>query len=1359
MILEKDSSVLGYPGEKSKALDADHHSVCKFDGPQDPNYVAVRNTLQSLVAKITLMNRLDDDPLTIPEKLVSVRSSLGITEMPDTDYISFRDQWFPGTCDWVLDDRSYIKWLDPSESKSSLLWLTGGAASGKSVLSSFIINHIVERGLSCQYFFIRFGDKQKKTSASLLRSIAYQVASNKPKLVDKILQLRQQGVDLETANARTVWERVFKAILFSFESQGPYFWVIDGLDEADDPRAIVKLFSGLSESLNSIRVLFTSRETPEIAATIRKAPKDLNLKHVHIEEHKEDLACYIEQELALLGDSDFREHTLRKIVNESQNNFLVSRIDDVDYLKNQLIDQWVRIAVETLNICHSKEDVELALHQLPIGMHAFYARMATSITQKKDVVQRKLATAVLESMTAALQILTVAELAQALQQEAFGILDFQRSILDVCCGFVVVNKDGYVALVHQTAREYLLHGHDHPFSIKSSTAHKRMFLSCMSCLMTVGIRAKINSKESRVFFDYAASSWPTHMTASSPNDEEVFETLEKFLTGRWILTWIQFLASTNKLRVLVETSRHITKYLHNRKSCHDNSDQTHKTLKQGLAKSWAEDLAKIVGKFGIILNQDPESIYRLIPPFCPQNSAIYRQFGKLKDESLVVSGLQSNNWDDSLARLSFGLKTQATSILAVGAQVAALAPSGRVFLHDSATFESAVVSPLIHGERVYNMVLNSSAQLLATYGYHSIKVWNVHTGTCKFSINNPPSRPRPLAMTFSEDDQSILVGSDDRRIRRLDLSLETPTWQVLAEVEEKELEGHFLNSPNHMALEKKGRLISVAYRGHPLSAWEIDGPVHIGHCWRTREVLARGEVIEAFWHPHQFEVIGLYIEGVIFKWRPYDDEAEEFATGASRLAMSTDGSLLVTGDARGTIKLFTTAPFNLLYQLASEDSILGLAFSPDLRRFYDIRGNYANAWEPNALLKFVDQQNRDAESGNEIRSVAQISSHSENTYWRVDAITSLAVSLNGRLYCSGSEKGAVHLYERQRGKLATIYRSRSSLSIEKMAWSHDGRCLSFSDSSKRVFFVEVHEPVKEIEVIIDEKTIQVVKVALDGAITQLLYHPDSTQTLVCTQSSACVIALASALVVASSKMGTLGSQWTCHPGDSTLLICIGPNEIQIFDWSLNLRNVFGMDHLTYHTELSNPPGQANVAQVLPTANGDHLLVQIEYRSGRTFLLLETAPLSRASEWDDRAGATTLSGTVTPKELDHSTSSQIIFALELISSNHLIFLSRDFAICSMQIQAHRESIQPSSSIVAQADQTIVLSTEDKKISALPETVEIRTNGLGKVKALFWLPRDWISRDCLALCRIWRKERSLLCPRNGEIAVVRCTSIYS
>lgn len=49
MIVEKDSATLGYQGEITKPLNADHHEVCKYINPQDSNYRSVRDVLRSMV--------------------------------------------------------------------------------------------------------------------------------------------------------------------------------------------------------------------------------------------------------------------------------------------------------------------------------------------------------------------------------------------------------------------------------------------------------------------------------------------------------------------------------------------------------------------------------------------------------------------------------------------------------------------------------------------------------------------------------------------------------------------------------------------------------------------------------------------------------------------------------------------------------------------------------------------------------------------------------------------------------------------------------------------------------------------------------------------------------------------------------------------------------------------------------------------------------------------------------------------------------------------------------------------------------------------------------------------------------------
>ena len=1365
MILEKDSSVLGYPGETSKALNADHHNVCKYESPRDPNYITVRNALQSLVGKIIATNNSNRPPSLNRRESQDLKSLLAITEMPDVDYIFFRDQWTQGTNEWLLEDESYREWLHVRESTTFILWLNGGAATGKSVLSSFIINTLVEQGVHCQYFFIRFGDQKKRTLSLLLRSIAYQIARSVPEFLQRLLQLVDEAINFETADPRTIWERIFKTTLFDMDAVQPLYWVIDGLDEADDPRALVRLFSDISLSSVPIRILLVGRKTSDLVAVFQKVPKVLNIRLISIEGHLEDLSRYIHQELRMYGTADFRESIVQRIVRGAQNNFLVSIVKFRCHCQAVLIRQWVRLAVDSLNSCHTQADVELALQQLPIGMESLYDRMAFSIAKTPSATDRALALTILQCVSCSLRVLTVAELSQALHEDTYNMLDFQRSIVDLCGGFVIIDNGGNVAMIHQTAREYLLSGKDRPFHVDSAAAHKQMFLSCMRCLMAIGLRAKAKGDQKPELLEYAASSWSSHLTLTPHNCEPVIELLNKFLKGHWVLTWIEVLATRKQLRVLVRASKHLSRYSAKQKE-HDAArvEKDNHIVKQELIQSWAEDFVKIVGKFGRILRRDPESIYKLIPPFCPQNSAIYQQFGKLKDKSLLVSGLLADNWDDSLARISFGSGNYASSISAAGAQIAILISSGSVILYDSSIFEEATASPIKHDERVYRMELNSTGTLIATYGYLTTKVWETSSGKCKISVKNIESRPRPLAMLLTNNNSILFVGTDDRRIRSLDLTQASPTWQLVAKLEEPELEGHFLNSSSYMSLNKDGGLIAVAYRGHPLSAWETDGPVHIGHCWRKREEVARGEVIAAVWHPHYPEVLGLYIEGVVFKWRPYDDEVDEIASGASRLAISKDGNLFATGDVRGAVKVYTTSDFCLLYQLASEDTVLGLVFSPELHRFYDIRGGYANIWEPNTLMRFAEQRGKDNESGSETESLGQSSTASESPSSRVDSITVLAGSPNGRLYCCGTEKGVVHLHDRQRRKLVNLHVSKSFLSIEQMSWSKDGRYLCFSDSSKRVIIMSITPTTGNIDPLVEIKAEIPMKNSANGPILQLLFQSDSSQLLVHCSSTICTISLASSSVTVSSELHMAHCQWITHPQDPALIIGFGPDTIHILDWNLVERQTYNYEYPRHEgmpSNLESFVGQSTVDRVLVTHDKKHVLVQISLRTKNskknTFPYFEISSLlssiAAAPGIDQKKSSTSIAPFVLPRNL----SSQIALSLSLLAHNNLIFLSKTHSICSWRLPFHSgpsltfSPPTPRSAGIAKP-KTITTTLLDHHQNN--DTHDFAGNN---VELLFSLPGDWISKDSLALCSIWAIERSLLCPRNGEVAVVRCAAL--
>src|SRR5437868_11891169 len=78
-----------------------------------------------------------------------IEDYLSVPESPEADYNFFRDRWTPGTCSWILEHEAFSSWAEDSHQKPRVLWVHGNAASGKSILSSFVIDNLVQREAAC----------------------------------------------------------------------------------------------------------------------------------------------------------------------------------------------------------------------------------------------------------------------------------------------------------------------------------------------------------------------------------------------------------------------------------------------------------------------------------------------------------------------------------------------------------------------------------------------------------------------------------------------------------------------------------------------------------------------------------------------------------------------------------------------------------------------------------------------------------------------------------------------------------------------------------------------------------------------------------------------------------------------------------------------------------------------------------------------------------------------------------------------------------------------------------------------------------------------------------------------------------
>lgn len=476
MVLEKDSSILGYPNEISRALNADHHDVCKFSSPDDANYITVRNALKTLVGRFRTrgINAMNS---RMAEESQDIRNLLGINAGPEDDFDAFRRWWAPGTCGWILEEESMERWLKEPEG-SHILWFSAPPASGKSVLSTHVINHVKELGNSCQYFFFKFGDQKKRTLSALLRSLAYQIAREIPEFRQILRALSTEGVKIEEADGAVIWQKIFISILFELDLGRPLFWVIDALDESDTEKAFVELLRYLPNSRTPVRVLVVSRQTEPLIRAFDRIQEFVQLDkiekfgHVH---NATDIELLVAREFKhLRGSEGLKAKITRSVIRRASGNFL-----------------WVRLVLEEILDCHTRADVQETLNDIPSDMTEMYTRMELALLNNPRKSNKRLTRALFQWSICANRPLTLGELSQALKPEFPDFIDLRRTIYDVCGQFVQVDEAGRVSMVHQTARDFLLQSSNTDIAVNVDDTHNHLFKKCILAILDPKLMFKL----------------------------------------------------------------------------------------------------------------------------------------------------------------------------------------------------------------------------------------------------------------------------------------------------------------------------------------------------------------------------------------------------------------------------------------------------------------------------------------------------------------------------------------------------------------------------------------------------------------------------------------------------------------------------------------------------------------------------------------------------------------------------------------------------------------------------------------------------------------------------------------------------
>ncbi|GAQ45541.1 hypothetical protein AtubIFM55763_007906 [Aspergillus tubingensis] len=1024
LIVDPDSATLGYREEQQIPLGADHRSICKFDGLTDPNYVTVRNALALTVSRIS-HSVVTSKTQQVRNQLQQLEAYLGVNENVEDDLILLEDTRMKGTCEWFGSKSSFLTWKSFEKSSPNVFWVNGKPATGKSVLAGYVVSQLHKTKAGCSFYFFRYGDKSRSRLSGCLRSLALQMAWTNAKVRELLLEMQSQGVRLDSEDERVLWRRLFQPGILRAIPEGHY-WVIDALDECASLSLFFDAILANLDKSTRLRILVTSRATPGICRYFSSlGAHNVMSEQVSVYDTLPDIKLLVEaktESLAVGGGKD-RNNLVSKILDKSQGSFL-----------------WTALVLKELSNSHSEQEINKVLQDMPRDMERLYMRSLDSMSQASQ--GKTLSKAVLTWTTCATRPLKITELEVALRLDVNDHFPrLEESVVSLCGQFVTIDKLGKVQMAHETAREFLLNANlKSDYAIREEEAHTRIARTCLTYLTgdemkppRTGRRgaAAFSSRKRSNFCAYACSEFSFHLSKSSPLATDVFHLLVKFLRAN-VLSWIEMVAQTKDLNLIIRAAKHLRKYL---KTCMAHLPPVGGDMP--VIRGWTTDLVRVAAKFSDALLILPAAIYSLITPFCPRDSIIYNAGKTVK--TLSVMGLSQNQWDDRLACIEFS-QSQTTAICYGEIIFAVGLSSGKVTLYDATSYQE--LTTLEHGERVMHLQLSSRRGLIAACGMKTINIWEILSGRL---VSTYPAPPRPLGMIV--DDDRLIVASTKNYLASWGLDgggMQYP-HQPWNDSDNMNVQTHRV--PSAVSISVGHQMMAVAYSRRPIILWDLQEDAYYGSCGKK---LANGEtsrhmVTALVFNPDPSieRLVVAYLDGELTLVDPFQDEVlVSFRANCQTLAASPDGRLLAGGVGSGIIHIYEFETLTLLYRVKSTKLyIKQLAFSPDSLRLADIRGTECNIWEPAILFGGSGGYDSSQATSNTVFETVA-------TEARVK-ITALIVDVQeDAVFCSKSD-GSVCLYNIRSGnEISTLYCHK--ISVHALSWLPKAKLLLSIDVSNRI---------------------------------------------------------------------------------------------------------------------------------------------------------------------------------------------------------------------------------------------------------------------------------------------------------------------
>lgn len=1287
LVVDKDLATLGYSNERTAYLNANHREVCKFSDQNDPNYRTIRNALASSIDNFRHRDTSANIQMSNDQRQL-LNEYLGAIDAPEDDFIGIDSLRMSGSCKWLFQKTSFQVWLDST--KAQMYWLSAKPATGKTILSGKVIAHLKDLNRQCSFYFFNFGNKEKWTISSFLLNMAWQMASGHAAVLQNITKVCRKNEQLDKADYRMIWRKLFLETILKQKFDQKQYWVVDAVDECKSSTELIPLLLKIVE-VSSIRIFLTSRNQFESHRQLALHRSPVISEEILNDDTISDIALYLEANMDQIPSADEagRHRIVREILRKSEGCFL-----------------WVNLILQELRHVHTSAEVRQVLDEVPSDMNDLYARILDSMS--RITYGKSLTKAILTWTVCSARPLKTFELYHALQIDIKDTIDsVERSITSNCGELVYVDAQSRVQIIHQTARDFLLKKHlASEFAIDEREGHKRLTLVCLQYLMSNEMKgpgnrklsSKRTAKERSPFQSYACESFYEHISHVSSTDDDLLFSLAKFLSSPNILSWIHYISENSFLYRLNQTGKALDHFLQ-RRSAHMSPFGK----EVALLDSWASDLVRLVTKFGRHLTNSPSSIYNLIPPFCPANTLLRKQFGT-SARGLSVVGLSAVSWDDCLSTI-FSPHEQFLTLACSNLYFAIGMNSGKIAVHSATTCQEVVL--LNHQEPVRLLLFGTVRDILASSGSKIIRVWNASSWDLLWTF----AAPQQCMTLVLIDEDSLLLGA--LRNNRLMI------WEVYDGTLRDSsdwtqcLQGqpaHLFRRPVTAAFCEEPNLLAIVYRGQDILIWDIESDSLCNTY--SKESGARSPTTSAgttracpgvrsliFGIDMNASLLAAsYGDGDLVLFDTFEGLVKETTVAyAHILARTSNGRTLATGDPSGTIQLFDFETLKLLYRInSSEHGIQGLAFSGDNHRLLDVRGSQCRVWDPTVLLR--------QEAGEETSDTVSVSTLANEVDLEpendVVMITSLTCHENDEVFFCGKEDGSVGLYEMKTGRQSlTLFSHSYGVAIVALHFDNETQTIISIDSfsailahnlTARPLSWEVSKPIFEYNA--------------DVAVDQILCNKGLTRLLICSATTDTLWSFSEGETAIAKTLtwANRGSyQWACHPVRQDQLILIFSNKAIVYEWQA-LNKLTGDEGILLQGSILP---ELSIRSIHSCFNG--AIIATAFSEGMNVHAKKRLYLWQTSDFKSNAE------TAVPVPKYHHLSDQVETLIGSPSTHRLLFLHSDNWICSVG----------------------------------PETTS-----LDQYARHFFLPADWLTTNVGIMMDV-TKRGDILFVKRDEVAVIK------